>query len=810
MFTGCRGRQSSESAYREVRQEVQKGQLDTALSDADAAYRRFGRNDINAAWQFRVEKAHILLLRGSFSESLQLLENEVPVSLAHSEAAARRAMVRGLDFSSLQRFDAADQELKSAEEIARVYQPALSGDIAQARGTLELTRKRYDAAADAFRHALSIARAQKQDPLEVNALGSLGNVAMGEEHYDEAIDWFKMALKKSEALGTSSLEQLALGNMGWNYSVIGDFESAETVLKQAETVADKTGRKGNRVYWLTVLGDVYYQQRHFAEAQEISDRALVLARSMDDKATVTNCLNTLSEIALAMDRVESAEKYNHEALEIEQAGLDQSGAALSTIIAGRVAAEEKKYPQAEETLQRVVRDQSVETPLRWQAEAVLARVFADESLSAKAEAQFRLAIGTIETARAGVQREEFRVSFLSSAIQFYDDYIDFLVSQGRTMDALRVAELSRARTLEDGLEAAPKYVLAASSDLGPRRIAQRLHGPMLFYWLGQTHSYLWALSPAKTTLFTLPAAGEIDPIVDSYRQALLGTRDPLENVNPDGQKLYELLVEPAGKLIPKGSRVIVLPDGSLYGLNFETLIVPGSKPHYWIDDVTLTTASSLTLLNSAASRPVPKGKSLFLVGDTVSPNADFPALPQASAEMQDIERFFPAQRREVLSGSRATPAAYLSSKPDQYTYLHFVTHGTASRARPLESAVILSKDKDEDTYKLYARDIVKHHLSAYLVTISACNGAGNRTFSGEGLVGLSWAFLRAGAHNVIGALWEVSDTSTPQLMDKLYDGLSRGEDPASALRAAKLSLLHSDSVFRKPYYWAPFQLYGGS
>jgi CHAT domain-containing protein len=164
----------------------------------------------------------------------------------------------------------------------------------------------------------------------------------------------------------------------------------------------------------------------------------------------------------------------------------------------------------------------------------------------------------------------------------------------------------------------------------------------------------------------------------------------------------------------------------------------------------------------------------------------------------------------VLSGLEATPSAYLSNKPEQYAYLHFVTHGTASRARPLESAVILSKEKDEDTYKLYARDIVKRHLSAYLVTISACNGAGNRTFSGEGLVGLSWAFLRAGAHNVIGALWEVSDSSTPQLMDKLYEGLSRGKDPATALRDAKLSLLHSDSVFRKPYYWAPFQLYAGS
>jgi CHAT domain-containing protein len=96
--------------------------------------------------------------------------------------------------------------------------------------------------------------------------------------------------------------------------------------------------------------------------------------------------------------------------------------------------------------------------------------------------------------------------------------------------------------------------------------------------------------------------------------------------------------------------------------------------------------------------------------------------------------------------------------------------------------------------------------------ISACDGLGKRTYSGEGLVGLSWAFLRAGAHNVIGALWEVSDVSTPQLMDALYDGLSQGKDPATALRDAKLSLLHSssDPVFKKPFYWAPFQLYAGS
>ncbi len=77
-------------------------------------------------------------------------------------------------------------------------------------------------------------------------------------------------------------------------------------------------------------------------------------------------------------------------------------------------------------------------------------------------------------------------------------------------------------------------------------------------------------------------------------------------------------------------------------------------------------------------------------------------------------------------------------------------------------------------------------------------------------MGLSWAFLRAGAHNVIAALWEASDVSTEQLMDKFYDELNKGESPDVALRTAKLSLLRSGNAFRKPFYWAPFQLYNGS
>jgi CHAT domain-containing protein len=130
---------------------------------------------------------------------------------------------------------------------------------------------------------------------------------------------------------------------------------------------------------------------------------------------------------------------------------------------------------------------------------------------------------------------------------------------------------------------------------------------------------------------------------------------------------------------------------------------------------------------------------------------------------------------------------------------------------PLDSAVVLSRNHDDsNVYKLYARDILKQNLHADLVTVSACDGSGVRSYSGEGLVGLAWAFLRAGSHHVIGAMWDVSDISTPLLMDNFYSELARGNQPDAALRSAKLTMMHSDGVFRKPLYWAAFQLYSGA
>ncbi|MGC1418356.1 MAG: CHAT domain-containing protein [Candidatus Acidiferrum sp.] len=790
---------------------MDRGEFNSTLPEVDTALKQFQSRSAFWEWRFRVLKARILVSRSQAENALSVLQPEPPPALATTEIPEQRLLYRGIAHRYVQQFAEAEQDLATARKLAEPLGAFYTCQFLIADADLSVDESKDDRAEADYRAALSLARRNRLLRLESAALADWGRLATKQRHFDESLDLSGAALNLAQSLDLRGNVATILGNLGWSYADLGDFEASRDFFKQSAEASARSGMSGYSAYWFTGLANAYMALGEYSAAEELSQDTLKKAQKLGDAETSVLCLNILADTMLRTNRLPDAERYNRQAQTIEATAKDSSAALDTVTLAAEIAAANGRSSVAEKLFGSILADSSSKPQSRWKAEAGIAKVRDAKGQFAEAERHYLRAISIIEKARRSIHHDELRLSFLSSGIAVYGDYIDFLIRRDRPGDALEQAELSRARTLEEGLSSDEQTMPArVTPQPEPRHLAQRLKATLLFYWLGEHRSYLWAVTPSRTTHFYLPGTAQIDPLVQSYREALLGPRDPLETANPDGRKLYELLVQPAAKLIPKGNRVILLPDGSLYALNFETLIVPQPKPHFWIEDVSLASASSLTMLASASARSAPKEKNLFLVGDTLSPNADFPALPQAHAEMQDIEKYFPVQRREILSGSGATPAAYLSSKPGEFAFLHFVTHGTASRARPLESAVILSQDKNDDSYKLYARDIVKRRLSAYLVTISACNGAGTRAYSGEGLVGLSWAFLRAGAHNVIGALWEVSDASTPQLMDKLYDGLSHGEDPASALRAAKLSLLHSDSVFRKPYYWAPFQLYAGS
>src|SRR5882762_7847268 len=98
----------------------------------------------------------------------------------------------------------------------------------------------------------------------------------------------------------------------------------------------------------------------------------------------------------------------------------------------------------------IIKDQSVYAAMRWEAEARLASVYGQEGQLAKAEREFKHSVRTIEAVRQSIEEDELRLAFLSGAIDFYDDYIDFLMRRGRVEDALNVADLTRSQSLAVG------------------------------------------------------------------------------------------------------------------------------------------------------------------------------------------------------------------------------------------------------------------------------------------------------------------------------------------------------------------------
>ena len=801
---------------------MRHGQLDSALRELDVEIAAYQSKDPEWAARFRVVKARLLMNRGSYSESLQLVGAPLPSALQRTDAEVEREMVQGLDYSYLQQLDPADRSIAQAEALGASIQSSLLGSVAQSRGMLEEDRQNYDKASAAFRRAALFGREHNQPRTEMDGLGNLGLVAMWQEHYDEAIDRFQEALTRSRALAATDAESRSLGNLGWSHWVIGDFDAALQDLTRAQEKAAEAGLIEDQTYWLVARADVEAMQYRFIEADGTARKALALAEKHDDQRTLASCLEVLARVALAMDHLDDADQFNRSAAGIARSNGDQTSLTDSELIAGRIAEAKRDYATALASFRKVVADPKTETRLKWEAHTRLAEVYALQQQPGKAEQEFGLAVGMVQNARDSIQSTELRLSFLSSAIEFYDAYVNFLIGQHRSLDALKIADRSRSEAVEQSLSSTGKSASAAGRFTNPEDTARGRNAALLFYWLGRQRSWLWVVTPTKISLLPLPPAGELQTLVDSYRKTFIDDpRNPLEAGNADGQKLYATLIQPAEKLIAKNSRVVILPDGSLNSLNFETLIVPDQdsgfvstnpeprpQAHYWIEDATVLTANSLSLLARGSIAAPPKVGNMLMVGEALAANPDFPPLPEAGKEVGLLEKYFGESQRLELLGKNATSTAFLASQPEKFSYLHFATHGTASQLRPLESAVILSPDND--SYKLYARDVVQHPLTAYLVTISACNGAGTKTYAGEGLVGLSWAFLRAGAHNVIAGLWEVSNASTPQLMDELYKGIHEGEDPATALRKAKLTLVHSTGNYRKPFYWAPFLIYAGS
>jgi len=806
-----------DAIYKSIFDEFVSEQVDDARQRAARARQEFSAPGADRAWglKFRLLEAEILLRQKHFDEVLGLLKDveSLPTS---GDLAIKRNLLSSRAHAHLGQSRQSNRELRTARKLAESENSSLIGEVLRAEALVQRDAGRLDEAGKAFAASLTVARVHEAHWLEAADLVDLGNLNIVARHYDQGVLFSQEAETAARAIRARLQVDTALGNVGWAYLNLGEFKLALENFQAADRLAQEIGQIDSRVLWLEDAGVAEYCLANLAEARSYEEEALRLALTLpaaDATDYLVNIDTNLALLSYDQGHYDAAETYIDQALRSSRHSTDKQVRAYPIFLQGLIVSRQTGSRQAL-PLFRLAHDLTTDPGTKTEIENAIAHFYQDRHENRGAEAWYVRSIDSFDHNRARVNTESLRLSAFAFGDKIYRDYADFLVARGRTAAALQILDRSRARTLEEGLGVAPAETDARRGhafDAGAT--ARKLGSPILFYSLGTNGSFLWAVTAAGTQLFHLPKQAEIEALVRAYQATIQKSIDPLQTQDAAARALYGALVEPAASLIPDGAHVYVIPDGVLNDLNFETLIKPsGSGLSYWIENVTLTSASSIRLLASqAATPPAAAGRNILLIGDPISASPEFEALPNAAAEIERVQGHFPSSERQVLTLERAVPGAYANSSPDQFQYIHFVAHGTASRSSPLDSAVVLSPTQTHpETFKLYARDIVKRPLHARLVTISACNGSGLRNYAGEGLVGLAWAFLRAGSHNVISALWDVNDSSTPLLMDRLYAEIESGKAPDAALRAAKLSLLHSAGVYRKPYYWAAFQLYAGS
>jgi len=740
----------------------------------------------------RLALAESLIELDHTGSALPLLEASAPWQGLEARRLSDLAMIqyrRG-------QYELARQSTGAAARLGPAASPETLAKINILEGMLQTKAGQMQSAETSFRDALTTVEGS-DSLMEAYALSDLGFLKLQRFQYDEALYWLARAKDLAARNGLRRAEELATGNIGAAYSSLGDFERAAGSLTSAAHLADILRDHYYQILWLTVLGETWEESGDVVKAEASYRNAQALADPERDKEWLSNVFHDLAGLALRRGDLTSAGQMNAQSAAMARQSQSSPALLSAQVQSAAIAVARHDYTKAE-----TVYGQALSSSLRahdpenaFESHAGLSALYRQTGATAKAGYEFHAALAASDELDSTLQ-DESKFSFLSGLVQFYRDYVDFLIDRGDGDGAFRIAESSRARVLQEKLHGAGRMRSAESQVL--EREARDSGAILLSYWLAPRRSTLWVIDGTGLHTFPLPPESEIAAQVDSYNSAIQRGDDPAHTGNEAGRWLFANLLG-AHYHLPENSYVVIEADGALHRLNFETLPA-GDDGHYWIHDATISVAPSLALLER--SRYTPGGR-LLAFGDPGYDGTEFQHLTNLQAELQAVENHFPD--RQVYVSSQATPAAYRTSHPEAFSTLHFAAHAVANRESPLDSAIVLAGTPDRR--KLYAREILGHPLTAELVTLSACQTAGSRTYYGEGLTGFSWAFLSAGARNVVAGLWDVDDRATTALMKGFYDELSSGPSPVSALRSAKLRLIAAGGVYRKPRYWAAFECF---
>ncbi len=384
-------------------------------------------------------------------------------------------------------------------------------------------------------------------------------------------------------------------------------------------------------------------------------------------------------------------------------------------------------------------------------------------------------------------------------------------------EALSRAQEAYAELMLEMRERSPQHTeLVASRTATWRDVARRL-GPdaaLIEYLVGDSGSLAFVITHDTVAAVDLGIRRpDLARMVDFARGTMqVSSAPPRDDSLWQGalRQLYAYVIAPleGAGLFERTKRLILVPHAELHYAPFAALIGGPGPGRFLIERYELATTPSASVWLALGDRPAENDASGALA---LAPVPD--PLPASRREVAAVARMGGGGGGvHVLSGDAATETAFRHEAPRR-RILHLATNGVLNKQNPLFSYVALAADSEHDG-RLEVHEVFGLQLAADLVVLSACQtGVGSGALAdvpaGDDWVGLSRAFLHAGAANVVATLWPVEDWATATLMERFYESYQAHGDPVSALALAQRALLAARPTAH-PFYWAGFVSVGGA
>lgn len=695
----------------------------------------------------------------------------------------------------------------------------------------------YEAALTNYQRVIRLAQDMEDDERLARAYMNLGVVYLHAERPERATTYFERALERFEAVGDPYGMMDAAANLGSSHFEQGQYEAAETYLQQALTASRTLQNKMAEGSTLTTLGNVQNYAGRLDEALANYRTVLALADELGAPEMRWYALLGLGDNYERRGAYETAIKYYEQAFET----LEGTRGALHTEEdkAGFLAQQRYAYEAVTDLLSRL----HAQEPGRGYAD--LAFHYAER---AKARAFLDLLAEALANVQAGVDPDlrQHQQTLLERIAVVRQD-LNAEAARPASDEAL-VAELREELA---GLEADYQILERDLRSQNPEYSELQYPQPstladvqtglleddtvLLEYALGDSSSTLWVITRESAELVRLPDRAYLEEQVELLRIVLTNPeRNDPQLFARASHRLYQILVQPAEDHIGPNQKLLIIPDGVLYYLPFEVLLTEPTRDAaaftglaYLIRRHAVSYGQSASVLQrlreDRRERERPDQKQFLAFGDPVFGEADdslpepagtlgsgLARLPYSGTEVQTIAQFFSEDQADVfLRGDATEKQAKTAATLAGYRYIHFATHGLINERRPDFSSVVLTHDaaSGEDGF-LQAAEIFNLELDADLVVLSACETGLGKMVRGEGLVGLTRAFMYAGVPTLVVSLWRVADLSTSRLMEQFYAHLvEQQRSKTEALRLAKVAMLEDDTLAH-PFNWAPFIMVG--